>query len=363
MLRANLEGATLTGACLWETQRSYWNIKNIICENVYWSKNGSELKGFSEYGPGEFEKAYAQNPQIELDYQEGISQIEMAFLPHLIEKIQNEHAGVEISIRTIENVGGRAKVRISVVDKKDGPAEEFNAELETITSEFKRDQKLITEQLKSKSLALNVVEQHNTNLLKQVEGLKAYIHSMEHPEHKETKALTVLFLDLKGFSKLSGDEQLSAMKSTRHYAEGLLCEVADEPNMGKHANTWGDAIFVGFENPNSGIEFALSLIEILRTRKIVARIGMGFGELSIVYNATLKKMAPEGPALSEGARLEPLAEPGQLLISATLRGKNLDETRFVFTQEEKPLKKDVGELKAGEVLKCYSVIRKLPELT
>jgi class 3 adenylate cyclase len=129
------------------------------------------------------------------------------------------------------------------------------------------------------------------------------------------------------------------MKSTRHYAEGLLCEVANEPNMGKHANTWGDAIFVGFENPNSGIEFALSLIEILKTRKIVARIGMGFGELSIAYNSTLKKMTPEGPTLSEGARLEPLAEPGQLLISETLRGKNLDETRFVFTREEKPLKK------------------------
>jgi hypothetical protein len=74
--------------------------------------------------------------------------------------------------------------------------------------ELKRDQILITEQLKNKSLALNLVEQHNTNLLKEVEGLKAYIHSMEHPEHKETKTLTVLFWTSRAFPNYRGMNSL-----------------------------------------------------------------------------------------------------------------------------------------------------------
>ena len=151
------------------------------------------------------------------------------------------------------------------------------------------------------------------------------------------------------------------MNKVRGFAKSLFNDFPDEANLNKYSNTWGDAIVVGFKSPNSGIEFSIGLLEILNLRGIQARIGMAIGELSLVHNPILEKIAPEGPAMNEGARLEPLAGTGEILISSALRGENLDENRFKFQKVEKKLKKDVGEFKAGETLICYSVSRKIVE--
>ena len=38
LIRTVLEGAIITNACLWETQRAGWRIEGIICEAIYWDE-------------------------------------------------------------------------------------------------------------------------------------------------------------------------------------------------------------------------------------------------------------------------------------------------------------------------------------
>ena len=135
LINSNLEGANLTGALLWETQRSGWKLKDIVCENVYWDEEGSILE---VYGPGEFERVFSQNLQIELIYENGISLVEIAMLPHLIEKVQNKHQGLEIRLRSIEEVGIKSKARIIIDDNCNRATESLNKELESIEEELKR---------------------------------------------------------------------------------------------------------------------------------------------------------------------------------------------------------------------------------
>jgi hypothetical protein len=86
LIDANLDGANLTGACLWETQRAGWSIKDIICEYVYWD---SEAIVKIEYAPGEFERLFADQTKICLFYKDGISPLEIASLPALIQHLED----------------------------------------------------------------------------------------------------------------------------------------------------------------------------------------------------------------------------------------------------------------------------------
>ncbi len=125
---------------------------------------------------------------------------------------------------------------------------------------------------------------------------------------------------------------------------------------GQHPNTWGDAVMAAFENPNDGLECAYKLVRHLEVDDLVARIGMSYGELTISYNAVRDALDISGPVMSEGARLEPMAEPSEVLISKNLRyHPDVDEERFTFREQRRALKKDVGDHKEGEQIECYSV--------
>ena len=86
LIEVNLNGATLTDACLWETQRAGWSIQGVICEAIYWDKDRQER---ITYAPGEFERLYADKTRVILKYAGGIlSPIEVATLPSMIEIMQ-----------------------------------------------------------------------------------------------------------------------------------------------------------------------------------------------------------------------------------------------------------------------------------
>ncbi len=344
LIDAKLEKANLTDAKLWETQREGWKIKGVVCQRAYWNR---EEEIATEYEEGAFERAYAEKPQIELEFKGGVDPVEMAMLPLMVQKLAEENSGIQLHIRSIQDDGNAAKVRIIVDDTQNRTPEEFQKDFESIKGELIGGQK-----------ALAIYKTNNQNLQRQIKDQQNEIYLLTHPGSKTTEVLTVFFLDLKGFSKKSAEEQVAVMQLTRHTAQGLFQSYPNEPHLGKYPNTWGDAIVVGFENPNSGIEFALDLIEMIKIKNIQARIGMSFGEFSLVLNPVLNKIAPEGPAMSDAARLEPLASTGEILITPELRGNALDESKFNFEKTERELKKDVGELKAGTKIPCYTVTKK-----
>jgi uncharacterized protein YjbI with pentapeptide repeats len=122
---ATLNNAVLTAARLWETQRAGWSIKDIICERAFWDEGSREP---TEYGDGEFEKLHSEQACIELFYQGGITKFELNTLPALLHRLATLHPASGIRLKSIQEVGGGAKVSISVENAEDGVVEKINVE-------------------------------------------------------------------------------------------------------------------------------------------------------------------------------------------------------------------------------------------
>jgi Pentapeptide repeats (8 copies) len=129
LIDAHLDGADLTGAKLWETQRTGWSIKNVICRFAFWDRDGYKP---TEYEEGEFERIFAEKPYIILRYAGGISPIDLLALPLVVERLQAEHAGSVIQIRSVQNDAGGASVTITVEDRENRDTEAFAAEVEAL---------------------------------------------------------------------------------------------------------------------------------------------------------------------------------------------------------------------------------------
>ena len=108
---ANLNGSILTDAYLWEAQRVGWSIQGVICEAVHWDKNGEER---TIYGQGEFERLYADKTKIVLHYEDGLSPLEVATLPVLIQQIEVAHPGCVLRLQSIQEAPSGATVILVV---------------------------------------------------------------------------------------------------------------------------------------------------------------------------------------------------------------------------------------------------------
>ncbi len=295
LIESNFDEAILTDANLWETQRSRWQIKNVICERAFWDELGEEA---IEYAPGEFERAYSEKPKIILKYPKGISQVEHAMLPLVLERLQAQHEDCVLNIRSILDEGHGATITITIEDNADRDP--------TIFQEEKNE---ITKQLEGVQKNLEIERNHSRIAQKQIESLKSEVFHLTHPEYERTEQLTVLFLDIKHFSRMSEDQQQDAVTILGSNAYGLV-----QKHDGKYANTWGDAIVVGFEDPNSGLKFGCKLIQHLKLDELKTRIGMSYGNFTIKNDLLQGGLNPKGAAMSEGARLESFAEEGEVLI-------------------------------------------------
>ena len=337
LICSNLSKANLTDTKLWETQRSGWKINGVICERIYWDE---EEEKATEYAPGEFERAFSEKPKIILNYPQGISKVEFAMLPLVLEQIQEQHENCALNIKSILDEGSGATITITVEDNADRDPDVFQEEISEITK-----------QLEGIKGYLEIKENQNRILSKQNQSLKNELFLLTHPHHEETETLTVLFLDIKHFSRMSEGQQQNAVTTLRTIADGLI-----QKHGGKYANTWGDAIVVGFEDPNSGLEFACKLIAHLKLEELKTRVGMTFGSFSIKYDQVQKKFTLGGAAMSEGARLESIADEGEVLISKVLRyHSDVDQTRFIFTEVKRKVKKAFADHKVGDELTCYTV--------
>jgi uncharacterized protein YjbI with pentapeptide repeats len=126
LIDSRLDGANLTGAKLWETQRAGWSIKEVICRWAFWDKDGKEP---TEYENGAFERIFAEKPRIVLRYPGGMSPVDLAMLPLIIERLQAEHPDCALHIRSVQDDGNGATVTITVDDRTGRQDDAFKKEL------------------------------------------------------------------------------------------------------------------------------------------------------------------------------------------------------------------------------------------
>jgi uncharacterized protein YjbI with pentapeptide repeats/class 3 adenylate cyclase len=348
LIEANLNGAKITDACLWETQRAGWSVQGIICMAASWDRMRKEQTIYSQ---GEFERLYADKTKIVLHYPGGINPIEVATLPALIQRIEAIHPGCILRLHSVQEAPGGAMVTL-VVDDRGGrtPAEieELKTALEVTGKRLiGLERKLLDEESarkwaeeeisrRDKILAYLYLEQTERKLLSQADTKR--------------KALTLMFLDLVGFSRLSEEARQAKVDMLQQLGVALLPQWN-----GQYINTWGDAIVAGFDNPNDGLFLACKFIQHLEVEKIEARIGMSRGMVAVQYNDLTKRMDIAGESVNVGARLEQMAQSGEVLISEELRYyPDVQEKRFIFMQEHRSLKKAVGDQQQGDLIECYS---------
>jgi hypothetical protein len=126
LIDSRLDGANLTGAKLWETQRGGWSIKGVICHHAFWDRDGKEP---TEYGDGDFERIFAEKLRIVLRYPGGLSPVELVMLPLIIERLKAEHPDCVLHIRSVQDNGSAAIVTITVDDLTGRTDEAFSSEV------------------------------------------------------------------------------------------------------------------------------------------------------------------------------------------------------------------------------------------
>lgn len=142
------------------------------------------------------------------------------------------------------------------------------------------------------------------------------------PQRREVR--TMLFADMVGFSKL--EEEATPSFVLNFF--GAIAEILDQ---GKRRpafiNTWGDGLFMVFDEVDDGAAFALQLRDSVRCTDWPARglpegtsirIGMHTGPVFPAHDPLIERLNYFGSHVNRAARIEPVAAPGAVYASSEL---------------------------------------------
>jgi class 3 adenylate cyclase len=125
---------------------------------------------------------------------------------------------------------------------------------------------------------------------------------------------------------------------------------------GMYINTWGDGVIAGFDDPTQGLRCACKFVSHLDVDGVEVRVGVNWGVARITYNEITERTDIDGESVNVGARIEPLAQPGEVLASDVVCGlEELEKSDFLFTEKTIELRKSVGGTEAGDKIKVHSI--------
>jgi len=113
LIETNCNGALLTDARLWESQRAGWSIQGVQCPAASWDRDGRER---TRYRPGEFERLYAETTHLVLHYAGGLRPLELATLPALLQRMEAAHPGCVLRLRSVQAEAAGATVTVVIED-------------------------------------------------------------------------------------------------------------------------------------------------------------------------------------------------------------------------------------------------------
>ncbi len=151
----------------------------------------------------------------------------------------------------------------------------------------------------------------------------------------ERRLAAILAADVAGYSRLMGRDEDETVRDLEAHKGVLLPLIAKHG--GSIINIAGDGIVAQFPSAVRAVECAVAMqkimgernVDVPKERQMLLRIGVNLGD--IIHDAD----KTYGDGINVAARLEPLAEPGGICISATVR-------EAIFGKLGLPLR-DVGE--------------------
>lgn len=132
---------------------------------------------------------------------------------------------------------------------------------------------------------------------------------------------TLLFADFAGFSRLH--DAFAPLFQSR-FLEIAAAQIEASPVKPLEAKTWGDALYVVFDSPHVGAEFALRLLESMLSVDWTAvglpdssqiRIALHAGPVFCGFDPIMKSDGHFGSSVTKTARIEPVTPPGMVYAS------------------------------------------------
>ncbi|MFL5918721.1 MAG: alpha/beta fold hydrolase [Gaiellaceae bacterium] len=145
-----------------------------------------------------------------------------------------------------------------------------------------------------------------------VRETERFLARIGRPKEPDRVLATVLFTDIVGSTQRSAELGNTAWRELLERHHALVRRRLGEFD-GDEIDTAGDGFFAAFHGPRRAIECARTLVHDLRSLGLEIRAGLHTGECDLMG----KK--PSGIAVSIGARVAAEAEPGQVLVSSTVK--------------------------------------------
>ncbi len=276
---------------------------------------------------------------------------EQNFLPAILAAIEANYPGCSVSIKTLETHAKGGKLQINF----DSPVRLSAPEVVELSSEIEhlaRQLKIAQERLIAEKAEKERYEVLYKELVDQVFPIVVtQLRKQGRLKERSIKTLLIFFADIAEFSKLSKEEREIKIDLVRLIGRSILSS-----EKGLYVNTWGDGLITAFDDPTQGLRGACKFVQHCQIDGIEVRVGVNWGSARITYNEITESLDIDGESVNIGARLEPLAESGEVLASDVVIGlEELDKSKFSFVSKQVELKKAVGDLKEGDKLPVYRV--------
>ncbi len=145
-----------------------------------------------------------------------------------------------------------------------------------------------------------------------MEATREFVSRLTDHGVAERVLATVLFTDIVGSTELAsrlGDTGWRTLLEQHHAA--VRRELARF--QGRELDTAGDGFFAAFDGPARAVHAATAIVDSLRALDLEIRAGVHTGECEVSDGKIV------GVAVSIGARIASLAEPGEVLVSSTVK--------------------------------------------
>ena len=145
-----------------------------------------------------------------------------------------------------------------------------------------------------------------------LDEVQEFLTGVREQEVPDRLLLTVLFTDIGDSTRLAaelGDRAWRDVLESHHAAVRRQLERF----RGREVDTAGDGFFATFDGPARGIRCAQAIVDAVRPLGLSVRAGLHTGECEVIGDKV------GGIAVHVGARVAAKAEPGEVLVSGTVR--------------------------------------------
>jgi adenylate cyclase len=171
----------------------------------------------------------------------------------------------------------------------------------------------------------------------------------------ERKLTAILCADVHGYSRLMGEDEEATIRNLSAHRRTI--DRLIEQHHGRFVNSAGDSVLAEFASAVNAVECAVEIQTALKTenadvppgRRMEFRIGVNLGDV-VVESGEIY-----GDGVNVAARLESLAEPGSIYISASIHEQIGNKLALGY--------EDLGEQRVKNIAKPVRVFRVLPNGT